>query len=187
MASLRGHDVTVRRGDAAGLSRLAQCDFSFEVDAEFAEPFDGRRIVPVDPSYWKAYGFDSGELAEYLDQPDAELFVAEMKGIPVGYAAVSQGWNRFAVVEDIAVDASHRGSGIARRLMDAAVEWARGAALAGVRLETQSNNIAACRFYDQYGFILGGHDRFLYRGIYPDTPEVALYWYLLFPTTIKTR
>lgn len=179
--------MIVRRADAACLLALAQCDFSFEVDAELAEPFDDRRIVAIDPPYRKTYGFDPDELAGYLDRPDAVLFVAECKGSPVGYAAVSQGWNRFAIIEDIAVDASHRGSGIARRLMDAAVAWARVRALVGVRLETQSNNVAACRFYDRYGFVLGGFDRCLYRGLQPDTREVALFWYLTFEAAGQSR
>ncbi|KRW65235.1 streptothricin acetyltransferase [Pseudomonas sp. TTU2014-096BSC] len=183
---MRGDDAIVHRADAARISRLAQCDFSFMVDAEFAEPFDGSRIIPVDPPYRKTYGFVPDDLAEYLNRPDAELFIAEVRDSPVGYAAVSEGWNRFAVIDDIAVDASHRGNGIARRLMDAAVEWARGAALAGVRLETQSNNVAACRFYDRYGFVLGGYDRCLYQGMHPGTPEVALFCYLMFTTADRS-
>lgn len=103
-----------------------------------------------------------------------------MNGCPIGYLIVSQSWNNYAVIEDMAVDAPHRGSGVARLMMDAAVEWARGAALAGVRLETQSINVAACRFYERYGFLLGGHDRYLYRRLHPDSREVALFWYLHF-------
>lgn len=180
-SSARGHGSAVHRPDAARLSRLAGCDFSFEVDAELAEPFDRMRQVPVDAPYRKTYGFDESELSDYLDRPDAELFVAELDGSPAGYVAVSEGWNRFAVIEDIAVDARHRGRGLARRLMDAAVDWARARGLAGVRLETQSTNVAACRFYDRYGFALAGYDRWLYRGLQPGTRETALFWYLGFP------
>jgi streptothricin acetyltransferase len=120
------------------------------------------------------------ELAEYLNRPDAGFFVAEVDSSPIGYVVVTQGWNNYAIIEDITVDAPHRGSGVARLMMDAAVEWARGAALAGVRLETQSVNVAACRFYERYGFLLGGHDRYLYRGLHPDSREIALFWYLPF-------
>jgi streptothricin acetyltransferase len=138
------------------------------------------RTTPVEQSYRKNYGFDADELAEYLNRPDAGFFVAEVDSSPIGYVVVTQGWNNYAIIEDIAVDAPHRGSGVARLMMDAAVEWARGAALAGVRLETQSVNVAACRFYERYGFLLGGHDRYLYRGLHPDSREVALFWYLPF-------
>lgn len=186
-SSIRGSNVFVSRGTAACISRLAQRDFSFELGAELVEPFDEMRHVPIDPPNRKTYGFNADELAEYLDRPDAELFVAEVDDCLIGYAAVCQGWNRFAVIEDIAVDAAHRGRGIARRLMDASVEWARQAALAGVRLETQSNNVAACRFYDRYGFVLGGYDRYLYCGMQSGSRETALFWYLMFPAAGERR
>jgi ribosomal protein S18 acetylase RimI-like enzyme len=47
-------------------------------------------------------------------------------------------------------------------------------------LETQNNNLPACRFYEHCGFTLSGFDRNLYKGINKDTEEIALYWYLLF-------
>jgi ribosomal protein S18 acetylase RimI-like enzyme len=62
--------------------------------------------------------------------------------------------------------------------MDEAVVWAREKNLPGIRLETQSNNVAACRFYYRYGFRLGGFDRQLYAALGMEHPEVALYWYL---------
>jgi len=43
-------------------------------------------------------------------------------------------------------------------------------------LETQSNNVAACKLYERLGFTLGGFDRFLYRGEMPETREIALFW-----------
>jgi streptothricin acetyltransferase len=64
--------------------------------------------------------------------------------------------------------------------MDLAVAWAKAQGLAGLTLETQSNNVPACRFYSRYGFTLGGYDRLLYRALDRDTREVALYWYLTF-------
>ncbi|EID56017.1 GNAT family N-acetyltransferase [Saccharomonospora xinjiangensis] len=172
----------VVRADAACLSSLALLDFTFEVSAELTEPFDGDAISPLVP-YTKDYGFDVEELAGYLDRQDGDLFVAMVRDARIGYVAVSEGWNGYAVVEDIAVDVAHRGTGAARALMDAAIEWAREAGLSGLRLETQSINVAACRFYRRYGFVLGGHDRFLYRALDPSTREVALYWYYPFFTS----
>jgi streptothricin acetyltransferase len=52
--------------------------------------------------------------------------------------------------------------------------------LPGVRLETQSNNVAACRFYERQGFVLKGFDADLYRGEMPGTREIALFWYFWF-------
>jgi ribosomal protein S18 acetylase RimI-like enzyme len=62
-----------------------------------------------------------------------------------------------------------------------AIAWAQDRQLPGVMLETQNINVAACRLYERCGFTLGGFDRYLYQGLHPDTEEIALYWYLVFP------
>jgi streptothricin acetyltransferase len=61
-----------------------------------------------------------------------------------------------------------------------AVAWARGRGLTGIMLETQNINVAACRLYERCGFVLGGFDACLYRGVMLGTREIALFWYLLF-------
>ncbi len=173
--------LSVRSAVSADITKLAARDYSFLVRAVAVEPFDDLdHTVPVEAPYDKSYGFDGDELHGYLDGDGLALFVAEAAAGPVAYAAVSRGWNGYAVVDDIAVDAAHRGGGTGRRLMDAVVGWARLEMLEGVRLETQSNNLAACRFYRRYGFVLGGYDRYLYTPLHPGTNEVALFWYLRF-------
>jgi len=69
-------------------------------------------------------------------------------------------------------------------LVEAIIGWSRiGRALginfvvAGVRLETQSTNVPACRLYQRHGFVLGGADRLVYRADPALAHEVALYWY----------
>lgn len=173
-------ELVICRASDADVLQLARCDFSFEVTAELEEPFDDMRSVPVKPPYLKNYGFDADELVEHMNNSAGALFVARADNCLVGYLAVSQSWNEYAVIDDIAVDVPYRGSGVSRLLMDAAVDWARNVPSAGVRLETQSVNLAACRFYRRYGFQLGGYDRYLYRGLHPGSREVALFWYLSF-------
>lgn len=46
-------------------------------------------------------------------------------------------------------------------------------------LETQDTNLAACRFYHQCGFVLGGVDTMLYDNC-PNNNEKALFWYIQF-------
>lgn len=58
------------------------------------------------------------------------------------------------------------------------LEWARKLALAGISLKAHSNSAAVCRFYQRYGFVLGGYDRYLYQAMHPGTREIALFWYL---------
>jgi streptothricin acetyltransferase len=160
-------------GDAYGF------DDSFTVASEavlFAEGGVPRyEVVPVVP-YRKSYG--RADLSGYLNAPGKAIFLAYLDGSVAGRVALSEGWNRHAWVEDLAVDAHHRKSGIGRALMDRAVAWATERGLAGVRAETQGNNVPACRFYEACGFRLGGFDRDLYRGLDGGTTEVALFWYL---------
>lgn len=177
---MQEYNTIVRCGNHADLSRLAKCDFSFEITSELAEPFEGMRTNSVGQPYRKNYDYNANELAESLNRSDAELFVAQINDSPVGYLAVSQDWNNYALIEDFAVDAFYRGSGVGRLMMGSAKKWSRERGLAGLRLETQSINVAACRFYERYGFLLGGHDRYLYRGLHSSSQEVALFWYLHF-------
>lgn len=70
--------------------------------------------------------------------------------------------------------------GVGRALVDQAKQWARQKQLPGIMLETQNNNVRACKFYESCGFTIGGFDNFLYRGLVVDTVEVAVYWYFHF-------
>ena len=162
------------------------CNFSFEVTCEAAPPFEGssiERIVPVAP-YRKSYPLDPERYCSYTGRDDRALFVAWDEAKFIGYVAVAQSWNNYAQIDDISVDVSARRKGAGRLLLNAAIEWAHSRALPGLRLETQSNNVAACCFYERHGFTLGGFDRHLYRTIMTDTPETALFWYLIFPPTM---
>jgi hypothetical protein len=52
---------------------------------------------------------------------------------------------------------------------------------AGLALETQDNNLQACRFYQRMGFRLEGDNTMLYKNFRkPVRDETALFWYLLF-------
>jgi len=65
-------------------------------------------------------------------------------------------------------------------LIGAAIDWAKARNMPGAMLETQNNNVAACRLYQGQGFVFAGFDANLYRGLDPASREVALFWYLVF-------
>ncbi|WP_077959703.1 GNAT family N-acetyltransferase [Ensifer adhaerens] len=174
--------VIVEPADARFVSDFAGCDFSFEITSEALPPFTGPGLGDIAPveSYVKTYGSDPDELVGAAEEADAALFAARVDGRLAGYIALSKAWNGFAEVDDIAVDRHARRAGVARALVDRAVSWATEQGLPGIRLETQSNNVAACRFYERYGFELSGYDRHLYSALTSGTREIALYWYLRF-------
>lgn len=123
---------------------------------------------------------DEEDPADYIDNPDQALYVAYAGDQAVGRVLLKRNWNRYALIEDIAVDAKHRGGGIGRRLVERAVQWAKEGGMPGVMLETQNHNVRACLLYESCGFAIGGFDTRVYRGLHKDSTEVAVYWYLLF-------
>jgi ribosomal protein S18 acetylase RimI-like enzyme len=86
----------------------------------------------------------------------------------------------FAYIRDLTVDVPYRRAGVGSRLMEQAARWAHQRGLAGVMAETQNVNVPACRFYDSFGFLLGGFDMQLYRGFPELAGEMALFCYLVF-------
>ena len=104
-------------------------------------------------------------------------FLAHSGNRIVGGVALSRHWNGFAYVNHLVVEPTFRRSGVGRALVLQAIEWSQAERLAGVMLETQNNNVAACRLYERCGFRLRGFDQDLYRGRDFDTREIALFWH----------
>src|SRR5690606_19655102 len=129
---------------------VAHCDFSFEVTAELVAPYDDPALVRPVAAYCKAYGFDAEQFVNIGS--DQVLIVAKESGRVCGYLLASEGWNRYGLIDDFAVDRPCRGTGLAAQLMSHATTWTKARGLPGLRLETQANNVAACRFYRRQGF-----------------------------------
>ena len=65
--------------------------------------------------------------------------------------------------------------------MQSAVLWAKKAELCGLALETQDNNLLACRFYAKCGFVIGAVNTMLYKNFEkPWSDESAVFWYMKF-------
>jgi len=73
-------------------------------------------------------------------------------------------------VMNIAVDAPHRGRGIARGLLQHLFERTVGDGERGYTLEVRVSNAAAIHLYESLGFVATG----LRRGYYTDNREDAL-------------
>ena len=135
---------------------------------------------------------NSGFAASLGNGPVSWLNIAfRLMQLPLGIFGVANGnlagqvrvlkwWNGYAYIGSIVVDNKYRRQGVGRVLIARVVDWAKSKGLPGVMLETQSNNVGACRLYESCGFVLGGFDEYLYKGLNPATDEIALYWYLIF-------
>ena len=169
--------------DEHNLRDVNRCDNTFTVDSRLvlqAEDAVIRYTVVAVPPYQKRYPVEALDYTPYLTDPDKAIFFAKADGRLAGQVIVRKNWNHYAFVDDITVDTGFRRKGVGRALLQHAVDWARSRQWAGVMLETQNNNLGACRLYERCGFELAGFDRGLYQGLNPSTDEIALYWYLLF-------
>jgi ribosomal protein S18 acetylase RimI-like enzyme len=181
-------EITIESFDAHNRYALNRCDGAFMVESKLILYADQGNptytIVSVSP-YIKRYPpseisddvIDAASLAAL----NKAIFFAYGDGELAGQIILSQSWNGYAYVEDIAVDNHFRQRGVGRALIHQAIAWAKARGMPGIMLETQNTNVAASLFYQRCGFELGGFDRYLYRALEPNSDEIALYWYLFFP------
>lgn len=176
-------ELSIRVADECFEDYILNSEFTFTVSGyamvQVGQSVDQWQVEAVEP-YSKNYGIDSQEFCDYRDAADSTVMVAWLGERAVGHMVLSRHWNGYAHVDELAVDASARRNGVARSLLDVAQFWTRKQNLPGIMLETQNNNLAACRLYEQYGFVVGGVDHLRYRAIDPQTRESAIFWYLLF-------
>jgi streptothricin acetyltransferase len=175
--------ITIREIEENTIESVKQYGSSFEVTSKLILHTENRKIsytiVDVAP-YIKQYGLERVDPSTYVANPDRIVFFAYVDDELAGQIRVWKHWNAYAYIDDIAVDAKYRGQGIGRALIERAIEWAKAKGFPGLMLETQNNNVAACKLYERCGFELRGFDTHLYKGLDPATDEIALYWYLIF-------
>jgi len=96
-------------------------------------------------------------LALLLARGEAAVLVACAGETVVGMASVqltvsTARGGLSAGIEDVIVAAGHRGTGLGRRLIEAAEAWARGKGAVRLALLADETNAAALDFYDRLGF-----------------------------------
>ena len=164
-------DFVVRRADPADAQALT--DLARAVGSEpegWLLATNGWRTASDERRYLRA-------LRRY---PDAAVFVAEDEaGAVVGRLSVARDRHpSSAHVADLGlmVAKSHRGRGVGRALLDAAVEWAREAEVTKLELHVFPWNEPAIRLYERFGFEREGVRRRHYRrdGEYVDAILMAL-------------
>ncbi|KRB93200.1 GNAT family N-acetyltransferase [Duganella sp. Root198D2] len=106
-----------------------------------------------------------------------ESYGALVDGTLAGKIELAAAWNGLGSIEQIVVAREFRQHGIATELITFAKAWALEKQLKGLRLETQTNNVAACKLYFRNGFEVGGFDKLTYRTQPEVSGETALYLY----------
>jgi ribosomal protein S18 acetylase RimI-like enzyme len=176
-------NIIVREIDQYNIEDFDRCDSSFTVSSKLilnAESGTISYTIMDVPPYTKQYGAEEFDSKYYLDHLDRAIFLAYLDEELAGEIRLRKNWNGYAYIDHIAVDSKYRKQGVGRILIKHAIEWARAKEFPGIMLETQNNNVAACRLYAGCGFELRGFDTHLYKALDPATDEIALYWYLIF-------
>ncbi|HET7460760.1 MAG TPA: GNAT family N-acetyltransferase [Longimicrobium sp.] len=187
-------EVAVTDGPLGEMDEYARIPIAFEVrsvlEVEARERgYEGLWMTErtLDEPWVKDY--DQGEerpqrWAHRFDVSRWRVFEAWSAGRPAGGAVVAwdtpgvemlEGRRDLAVLWDLRVAPGARGHGVGAALFRAAAAWARGQGCRWLKIETQTINVPACRFYARMGCELGTIDRFAYPGL-PD--EAQLIWYL---------
>lgn len=142
--------------------------------------------IELESPYTKDYDAIEGEgpsrWAQRFDLTNWGLIVARSGGGALGGAVIVfdtpgvhmlEGRRDLAVLWDLRVAPDVRGKGLGTALFRAAEHWAIVRKCRELRVETQSVNVPACRFYQKQGCSLGAVNRFAY----PDLPnEIQLIW-----------
>ncbi|MEF2248094.1 GNAT family N-acetyltransferase [Paenibacillus sp. IITD108] len=183
-------DIVIRELAVGDENMWRNIDDSFTVDFALVLSSSGGEfkftVKPITPGYTKSYSeeqfkeAEDEDYSEYIDNSDQIVYLAWAENQVAGRVVLKRNWNKYALVEDIAVDKNYRGHGIGRKLIEQAKRWAKNGGMPGIMLETQSNNVNACKFYKSCGFVIGGLDHYLYQGIYKNSNEIAIFWYLIF-------
>jgi streptothricin acetyltransferase len=175
-------EIQIRQMDSQSLHQVDQFERNSMVNSHLMLHIQDNKIsysiIPVDP-YEKVLDVDPEDYTTFINNPEKVIFFADVDGKPAGQIKLVPWWNKFAYVEELIVDTEFRGKGVGHALMTRAIEWAKGQNFPGLTLETQDNNVPACKFYEKCGFVLGGFDLFAYKNL-DNASEMALYWYLIF-------
>jgi ribosomal protein S18 acetylase RimI-like enzyme len=143
----------VRPATGADMPRLGRLG-ALLVETHYA--FDARRFLPTNDRTPADYAaFLVGELTD----PDVVLLVADNHGDVIGYAyAAVEDHDYMAlrgpsgVLHDIVVDPEHRGRGVGRLLLDAALAQLATRGAPRVVLSTAEQNHVAQRLFAREGF-----------------------------------
>lgn len=165
------------------IADVVKCDGEFVIDGELILRVENNQIyytaVPRPPTKHR-YPPQAFNYPSFINHPNKAIYLAYVDGRIAGRIVLHKNWNNYAYLDDIVVDINFRRLGLGRALIAQAKQWARDNRLPGLMLETQNNNLQACRFYESCGFKIGGFDNHLYKAANPDTDEVAIFWYYIF-------
>ena len=164
-------EINIRRitiDDVATLSDMAK--------QTFYDTFTGTCTEEDMQSFLEQY-FSQKQLGAEISNANNLYFFAEAEGIPVAYLQFMEDYSGFPLIKKwkalelkrIYVVRDYHGKGIAQKLMDFILDFAKEKKYEAVWLGVWEHNIRAQKFYEKYGFINSGHTHDFPIGNTPQT------------------
>lgn len=120
------------------------------------------RVLHYMTQLYEAGGYDEDRqrraIESLLEAPEhGGTWLIQADGRPAGYLVLTvchslEFHGRYALVDELFVDAQYRGAGIGTQALAFAEAWARGRGFRTMRLEVGHSNPGALRLYRRYGF-----------------------------------
>ena len=134
---------------------------------ERATAGDLESLLPLVTAYREFYEQRADEVRErrliagHLNDGTSTIFIARDDGRAVGFVQLFQTYSTVwlgpsLLLEDLFVDPSARGCGIATKLLERALAYSREIGSVGMFLETAMDNVAAQRVYERAGWTREG-------------------------------
>lgn len=143
--------IQIRQAGTGDLAILAEFGLAL---GQAHVAFDSRRFLVPEGGAQTWRGFFRSELAK----PETVFLLAEEETAPVGYAfirlepaSLEALCGASAWLHDVYVDPRHRGRGVGRQLVDAAIEAARRLGSTSLMLGVSPSNTLARQFYERLG------------------------------------
>ena len=142
------HRLADRPEDAADFSRIRLAALTSDPDA-FGELLAA--VIGMDQAAWES------RLSNTLARPGNAIFVARRASEVVGVAAfgIQVDDSTCGTMWSVFVREEHRGSGLAKRLIDVGLAWLKSLGLQRIETVVAAPNGRAIAFYRRIGFLIG--------------------------------
>ena len=106
---------------------------------------------------WPLSDMGNKYFSEFLENPDACIFIAEIENKPVGYILaevreIEYRKGKYAFLENMGVIQEYRNKGIGSRLIDELIKWAKDREVKKVYVTSYLKNEGATEFYRKSRF-----------------------------------
>ncbi|MEK7433234.1 MAG: GNAT family N-acetyltransferase [Cyanobacteriota bacterium] len=186
-------EIKIVKIDKEELIEYSKIPMSFEINSFFdislkKNGLEGITITEkiIDKPYLKDYDkYENPTLwVNDFDLTNWGIFIAKNEfsenigGLAVAYKTqgnhMLEGRDDMTVLWDIRIHPNYRKNGIGSLLFKKAVDFSKEHNCKIIKIETQNNNVPACKFYAKQGCYLGG----IHPNIYKEFPdEIQLLWY----------